>query len=214
MATPTIDGRRARGDASRRAVLAQATQLASIDGLDGVSIGALATASGRSKSSIATLFGDKQQLQLATIDAAADIYRERVIEPARRSPRGLARVTALLRAALDYSEERVFAGGCFFAAVSADLDSKTGPAADAVRAWMRNWHGYFDHHLRLAVDAGELAPDTDPAQLGFEVLALVEAANLRSLLTDDTLPYRRAAHAIRRTLLQAGAAPELLRALE
>ena len=209
-----IDGRRARGDASRRAVLATATQLASVEGLDGLSIGTLASATQRSKSSIATLFGDKQRLQLATIDAAAEVFRTHVVERARREPHGAARVAALLAAMLAYSRDRVFTGGCFFAAVSADLDSKPGPAADAVRTWMRQWYGYVDHQLRLAVQGGELDPATDIEQLGFELVALAEAANLRSLLTDDIRPYARAASAIRDALLRAGAARERLTALE
>lgn len=214
MADTMIDGRRARGDASRRAVLAEATQLASIDGLDGVSIGALATAAGRSKSSIATLFGDKLRLQLATIEAAAEVFTTHVVEPVRRLPHGTERVAVLMRAALDYSRERVFTGGCFFAATLADLDSKAGAAADAVRDWTRTWHGYVEHQLRLAARAGELAGDVDVDQLAFELLAHVAAANSRSLLMNDTRPYEQAAAAMRRALLQAGAAPDRLAALE
>lgn len=214
MSDTAIDGRRARGDASRRAVLAEATQLASIDGLDGVSIGALATATARSKSSIATLFGDKQGLQLATIDAAAEIFTAHVIAPARRLPHGTERVAVLLQAVLDYSRERVFTGGCFFAAALSDLDSKTGAPADAVREWTRTWHGYVEHQLRLAVGAGGLDTDTDVEQLAFELLAHVAAANSRSLLQGDAQPYTQAATAMRRALLHAGATPEHLTALD
>lgn len=204
------DGRRARGDASRRLVLERATQLASVEGLDGVTIGTLAAESGRSKSSIATLFGDKQQLQLATIEAAAEVFQERVVAPSRAHPHGAARVAALLAAMLAYSRERVFAGGCFFAAAAADLDSKPGPAADAVRAWMRRWYAYVERQLRLAIEAGELDAGTDAAQLGFELLALAEAANLRSLLTGGAEPYAHAASAIRSRLAACGAAREAL----
>ncbi len=203
--TTHVDGRRARGDASRRAILDRATQLASIEGLDGVTIGALASASGRGKSSIATLFGDKEHLQLATIDAAAEIFRATVVEPARTRPRGAARVAALLAGVLAYSRERVFAGGCFFMAVSADLDSKPGPVADAVRAWMRDWHSYVEVQLRLAAEAGSISRSADTARLAFELLALTDAANARSLLTGDERPYALAAAGIRERLLAAGA---------
>ncbi len=206
----TLDGRRARGDASRRAILERATQLASVDGLDGVTIGALATATGRGKSSIATLFGDKEHLQLATIEAAADVYRRTVIDPARTLPRGVHRVATLLRAALEYSRSRVFAGGCFFTAVAAELDAKTGAAADAVRTWMRTWNGYVESQLRFAVDARELAPGTDTELLAFELLALVETSNARSVLYRDERPYALAASAIRERLIAAGADPAAL----
>ena len=127
------DRRRVRGDASRRAVLESATDLASTDGLDGLTIGRLAETSGLSKSSIATLFGGKEGLQLATVEAARQVFRESVVDPARGEDRGIRRLAALLRSALDYSRERVFSGGCFFAATAADVDSKPGPVRDAVR---------------------------------------------------------------------------------
>src|SRR5688572_21907003 len=108
MAESEVDGRRVRGDASRRLILEHATDLASVEGLDGLTIGRLAAASGVSKSSIATLFGNKEALQLAAVDAAAAVFREVVVEPARTRPRGIQRVSALLRGALDYSRTRHF----------------------------------------------------------------------------------------------------------
>lgn len=208
--TMTTDGRRARGDASRRAILVTAADLASVEGLDGLTIGTLAHRSGHGKSSIATLFGSKEALQLATVWTAGEVFRTRIVEPARELPRGVERVATLLRGVLDYSRERVFTGGCFFAAVSADLDSKPGAAADSVREWMQIWHGYFESQLRFAVVAGELAADTDVERLAFELLALTDAANTRSLLGDGDRPYRFAADAVRERLLASGADAERL----
>jgi len=208
--TTSTDGRRARGDASRRAILGSAADLASVEGLDGLTIGNLADRSGHVKSSIATLFGSKEALQLATVATAADVFRNSIVEPARQLPRGVLRVATLLRGVLDYSRDRVFTGGCFFAATSADLDSKPGPVADAVREWMRTWHGYIESQLRHAVDAGELSPETDIERLGFELLALTDAANTRSLLGDGDRPYLFAAAAIRERLQASGADPRHL----
>lgn len=199
------DKRRARGDASRRAILRTAADLASIEGLDGVTIGTLATRSGHGKSSIATLFGSKEALQLATVRSAADIFQAAVVEPARELPRGTRRVATLLRRALDYSCDRVFPGGCFFAATAADLDSKSGPVADAVREWMHRWHGYVASQLRFCVDAGELSNSTDVDRLAFELVALVDAANSHSLLGDGDRPYGFAADAMRERLQASGA---------
>jgi len=212
--TTTTDGRRARGDASRRAILGSAADLASVEGLDGLTIGNLADRSGHGKSSIATLFGSKESLQLATVATAAEVFRVRIVEPARELPRGVLRVATLMRGDLDYSRERVFSGGCFFAATSADLDSKPGPVADAVRTWMRTWHGYVESQVRYAVEAGELDPATDPERLAFELLALTDAANTRSLLGDGDRPYALAADAIRERLLASGAAAESLSPLD
>jgi AcrR family transcriptional regulator len=214
MATAAIDGRRARGDASRREILARAADLASVAGLDGLTIGALANDSGHSKSSIATLFGSKESLQLATIATAAEVFRAHIVDPSRELPYGALRVATLLRRTLDYSRERVFTGGCFFAASAADLDSKPGPAGDAVRDWMRTWNGYVEAQLRRAIDAGELDAGTDAERLAFELIAFTDAANARSLLTGDERAYAFAASAIRERLLAAGADPAALTTLD
>jgi len=207
-----LDGRRARGDASRRIVLQSATDLASVDGLDGLTIGRLAEASGSSKSSIATLFQSKEGLQLATVAAAREIFTARIVEPAREYPRGVHRLAALLRNALTYSKDRVFTGGCFFAATAADVDSKPGPVSDAVRAALVDWYGYVEAQLRHAVDAGEV--DADPEVLAFELVALNEEANSRSLLLDDARPYALAAAAMRARLRAAGADESAIALLE
>lgn len=212
-AAPAGDGRRLRGDASRRTVLESATDLASVDGLDGLTIGRLAVASGRGKSSIATLFQSKEGLQLATIAAARVVFTERIVERARTEQRGVRRLSALLRNALDYSRDRVFTGGCFFAATAADVDSKPGPVRDAVRAALVDWYGYIEAQARYAISAAELAEGTDPELLAFELAALNEAANSRSLLLQDARPYELAARAMNERLRSAGAAADLLTGL-
>src|SRR5688572_12108756 len=113
MAQEQRDGRRLRGDESRRVILAHAIDTASVDGLEGLTIGRLADAAGHSKSGVATLFGSKEQLQLATVASAREVFIDTVVAPARaNTDRGLARVCALLEKWLDYSEDRVFSGGC------------------------------------------------------------------------------------------------------
>lgn len=202
------DGRRVRGDASRRIVLESATDLASVDGLDGLTIGRLAEASGSSKSSIATLFRSKEGLQLATVAAARDIFTARIIEPAREEPRGVRRLAVLLRNALIYSRDRVFTGGCFFAATAADVDSKSGPVSDAVRDAMTDWYGYVEAQLRHAAAVGEIEADVEV--LAFELIALNEEANSRSLLLHDERPYALAAAAMRGRLRAVGATESAL----
>lgn len=198
-----LDGRRARGDASRRIVLQSATDLASVEGLDGLTIGRLADASGSSKSSIATLFQSKEGLQLATVAAARQVFEAQIVEPAREQPRGVRRVAALLHNSLIYSKDRVFTGGCFFAATAADVDSKSGPVRDAVRQALTDWYGYIEAQLRHAVAAGEIRADVEV--LAFELIALNEEANSRSLLLADERPYAVAAAAMRDRLRSAGA---------
>lgn len=192
-------------------ILAHAIDAASVDGLDGLTIGRLADAAGHSKSGVATLFGSKEQLQLATVAAARDVFVERVVTPARaRSERGLGRVCALISAWLEYSDERVFRGGCFFAATSVEFDAKPGPVRDAVIAASTAWEDYLSVSIEYAMTAGEL-PDLDDArQLTFEIVSFLEAANTRSLLHASTEPYDRAAKALIARLLSLGADPAIV----
>jgi AcrR family transcriptional regulator len=202
-----IDGRRVRGDRTRRTVLDHAVQEASVRGLDALSFGALAASAPVNKSAIAGLFGSKEKLQLATVERAAEIYSDHVIAPARSAERGLPRVWALVLAWIEYSRGRVFQGGCFFRSVEVEFDMREGAVRDAVVAAQRSWESYVAHQVRTAVDAGELAPDTDPDQVEFEINALLNAANDRSLLLGDDGVYARAREAVRALLVAGGADP-------
>ena len=208
-----IDGRRQRGDASRRVVLASAADLASVEGLDGLSIGRLAAASNVSKSGVATLFGTKERLQLAAVESARLRFVATVLEPARVEPRGIRRIVALLDAWIAYSRDRVFPGGCFFAAAAADFDAKPGPVRDAIAQAYESWNDYVRVSLGYAVNQGALAPDADAAQLAFEFMALLDAANTRSVMTGSNEPYWLARRALVSRLLAAGADAEVLRPL-
>ncbi|WP_350348429.1 TetR/AcrR family transcriptional regulator [Agromyces sp. G08B096] len=206
----STDGRRVRGDASRRAVLAHAVDLASIDGLDQISIGRIASAANVSKSSVATLFGSKEQLQLAAVATAGQRYLETVTEPARVQPHGVRRVVALLDRVVAYSQDRVFPGGCFFSASAADFHAKPGAVRDAIAAQLEGWLAYLAHQMRLAMQQGELPGMTDPdgpEQLAFELQGTFEWMNLMAVIHDDDLPYRRARRAYRDRLLALGADP-------
>lgn len=208
MAQEQRDGRRVRGDESRRVIIAHAIDTASVDGLEGLTIGRLADAAGHSKSGVATLFGSKEQLQLATVAAAREVFVERVIARARAGTgRGLARVCALLRTWLAYSEDRVFRGGCFFAATSVEYDAKPGAVRDAIVAASSEWEDYLTLSIEHARNAGELPLLDDARQLTFELVSFLEAANTRSLRHDSAEPYRRAATAVRSRLVALGADP-------
>src|SRR3954465_14746757 len=109
--------RRSDGERSRTAILHEAARLATVEGLDGLSIGRLADAVGMSKSGLFAHFGSKEELQLATIETAWALFGELVIAPALAAPTGLERLVALTENFLRHVEESVFPGGCFFASV-------------------------------------------------------------------------------------------------
>jgi len=196
MAGTRLDGRIERGNRTRQLVLNRTVDIASVEGLEALSVGRLATELRLSKSGVFALFGSKQELQLATVREAARIYVEQVIRPAAETPAGIARVLRLCELWLDYSQGRVFPGGCFFYEVIAEFDARSGPVHDAVVRAQREWTDHVERTVAEARDLGDLPPDTDAPQLAFELIALMETANAVSVLHDETVAYRRARVAI------------------
>src|SRR4051812_1048654 len=121
-----------KGERTRRAILETASALASQHGLDSLSMGGLADATGMSKSGLFAHFGSKEELQLATVEYAADVFTREVIDPARAAPRGVARLWALCDGFLSYLEREVFPGGCFFGATSSEFKNRPGPVRDRI----------------------------------------------------------------------------------
>lgn len=198
-----VDGRLVRGDRTRRAVLRRAVDIASVDGLEGLSIGLLAKELEISKSGLFAHFGSKEELQLATIRAARRIYATSVVEPAFAVEPGLGRVWALSESWLAYSKRRVFPGGCFFAKASHEYGARRGPVHDFLAEVNREWIQLVEQTITEAVDRGELAGD--PVQLAFELNAFYDSANMASLLRDgDGRVYAQARQSIR-TRLEAAA---------
>lgn len=197
--------RRAPGERSRRLILGQAARLATVEGLEGLSIGRLAEATGMPKSSVYVLFGSKEELQLATIDAARSSFLEEVVTPALRAvPPGRERLEMLCERFLGYVQRRVFPGGCFFVATAAELGARRGRVHDRVAAYQREWRDLLE---RTAREAGELADGADPAQLAFELSAILAGANIVAVLHDDDSAIDRARRAVTARLAPALSGP-------
>lgn len=182
---PTEDGRRQRGDRTRRTVAQQAAALASIDGLSGVTLAQVADALGVSKSSVQAAYATKEQLQLAAIEAATETFMTEVIAPALEQPEGLARLRALADSWLQYVERLVFPGGCFMVATLSEYDSRPGPVRDAIREARGAWLKLLESQAQVAVRAGEIPGDPSPALVAFEVDALLSMANVQRNIEDD-----------------------------
>ena len=205
MSGTTTVGRRRRADGERRrmSILSAAARLATVEGIDGLSIGRLAEEIGMSKSGLYAHFGSKQELQLATIDTTRGIFIEVVSRPALAAPRGVERLRALCRRFLDHVDQQVFPGGCFFAAVAAEVAARPGEVRDRIAREQLDWIGMLERLVTEAQELGELTPETDPAQLAFELNALVVAANTAFVLHADPAGLERAERAVDRVISAA-----------
>ena len=195
--------RRSDGERSRQAILYEAAQLATVEGLAGLSIGRLADAVGMSKSGLFAHFGSKEELQLATIETASAIFTADVMEPALAEPTGIGRLRALSERFLGHVERKVFPGGCFFASVAMEMDTHPGPVRDKAFELVNDWTAAIVERPRAAQEEGAIDPAEDAEQLAFEVDSFLLLANAAFVISDDSTPLDRARRAIDRRLGEA-----------
>jgi AcrR family transcriptional regulator len=193
------------GRETREQILRAAMDTASVKGLSGLSIGDLATRLGMTKSGLFRHFGAKEQLQLATADAALDVFQEEVVAPAMAASPGMDRLRALMHSWVGYLERDVFPGGCFFAAASADVDSQPGPVRDRIAGIGHAAIDAIAAEVEAAQHLGQLRADVDARQLAFELHAYSLETNWARLLLDDDRAGDRARTAIDAALGRAAA---------
>lgn len=194
--------RRQRSDGirSREAILRQAARLATLEGLEGLSIGRLADSVGMSKSGLFAHFRSKEELQLAAIETADTIFQAEVVDPALRTPPGIGRLRALCEAFLAHLERGVFPGGCFFASVAAEIDTHPGPVRDRAMTTVASWFGQLETAVAESQAENALDPAADAAQIAFELNAYLLLANANYVATGDPAALDRARRAIDRLL--------------
>jgi AcrR family transcriptional regulator len=191
---------------SRQAILREAARLATLEGLEGLSIARLADAVGMSKSGLYAHFGSKQELQLATIELAKDVFFEQVVEPAK-GVAGLERLRRLASGFLDYVERDVYPGGCFFASVAGELDALSMPVRNRAIDAIEGWVAMLEDAVRQAQADGVIDADEEPEQLAFEIQAYLALANTRYVIRRGPSPMARARKAMAARLAAAGAPP-------
>jgi AcrR family transcriptional regulator len=182
-----------KGAQTRTAILDRAVDLASAEGLEGLTIGRLATELRLSKSGLFAHFGSKQELQLATIAAAAERFGAEVIEPAMDAPEGAARLRAIAERYL--ARRDLYAGGCFWGATSAEYDDRPGPVRDAIAAAIESWLGELQRQA-------EIAGVQRPERFAFELYAVMMGANSRYRLSGDRRVFEYAREALERLLAE------------
>ncbi|HET7873096.1 MAG TPA: TetR/AcrR family transcriptional regulator [Terriglobales bacterium] len=184
--------RRPKGERTRESILRVAVDLASVEGLEGLTIGRLADELKMSKSGLFAHFGSKEDLQLATVEMARQIFVDRIIRPALAQPEGLPRLLALCQGWLDHVRGHVFKGGCFFTAASFEFDSRSGPVRDAIATAMRNWLDILTRAIQGAQKARHIKASVDARELAFEVYSLAMGANWALQLLDDKQAMEKA----------------------
>jgi AcrR family transcriptional regulator len=197
-----LDQRKQRADGkhTREAIVREAVSLATLDGLEGLSIGNLAHALDMSKSGIYAHFGSKQDLQLATVEEAARIFQAEVIEPALAAAPGVDQVIALCDAFFDHLERRTFPGGCFFAGAVLEMGARPGPVKEQIAAFQSGLSMLIRQFLVTALERHQLPADEDPDALTFELNGVILAANANFVLRQDSSALDMARNVVRRRL--------------
>ena len=195
---------RADGERSRQRILQAAAELATVEGLNGLSIGRLADHVGMSKSGLYAHFRSKEELLLATVDTADAILSEQVIVPGLEAPEGRQRLVALCDAFLSHVERRVFPGGCFFASAAAELSMQPGRVREQIAESYREWTALLEGQAEKARELGELPNEVDVPQLVFELNGMLIGANVFFLLYDDLRELERARRGVRERLAHPG----------
>jgi AcrR family transcriptional regulator len=159
-----------KGAATRDAIIDRAYGIACAAGLEGLSIGPLAQAVGMSKSGVFAHFGSREELQMAVLDEAGERFVAFVLRPALKQPRGLARLRAILEAWYDWVRQSE--GSCLLLSAASEYDDRPGPLRDRLVQHERRWREEIARAVALSIGTGELAADTDPDQMAFELYSL------------------------------------------
>ena len=177
-----------------------AASLATVDGLEGLSIGNLAAAIGISKSGLYAHFGSKQELQLATVQEAGRIFADEVVQPALTAPAGVAQLAAVCEAFFEHLRRRTFPGGCFFAGAALEMGTRPGPVKEAVAAFQAGLVDLLRGFAVTAIEQHELPATEDPDGLAFELNGIILAADANFVLHDDPAVLDLARHVVHRRL--------------
>jgi len=178
-------GQQARREPGRDAILHAAAMLAAADGLERLSVGSLAAALGMSKSRLSAQFGSKQQLQLATVQEAARIFAEEVVQPALAAAPGLGQLTAVCEAFFAHVERRTSPGGCFMAGAALELGNRPGPLREVIDEFQARFGTLLRGFAATAVHRNELPAGENPDRLAFELNGIMLAADTNFVLHDD-----------------------------
>jgi AcrR family transcriptional regulator len=185
---------------SRASTVEAAVDLASVEGLEGISIGRLAERLGMSKSGLIGRFGDKERMQRAVLESAIERFTDAVWHPAQDVEPGLPGLEAIVDAWIGHLRDDVFPGGCFVTTASVEYDARPGALHDDVAAAVGRWLGVLEAEARVARDAGDLPADREPADIAFELHSLASGGSVAARIVGDAGGLDRTRAAMRRAL--------------
>jgi AcrR family transcriptional regulator len=196
-----------KGERTRATILEAGFRIVSQAGLEGLTIGTLAEATGMSKSGLFAHFGSREDLLLAVLGRGQEEFIKVVVNPALARPRGLPRLRALFTHWIDWTESADLPGGCPMIGGASEFDDKPGPVRDALAAGQRAWIDTLNRALRQAIEQGQLRSDADPEQLSFEMFGMALVVHHHRRLLGYDKARNRALAALERLLERHAAAP-------
>ncbi|MEL1264694.1 TetR/AcrR family transcriptional regulator [Pseudoxanthomonas putridarboris] len=191
-----------KGNATREMIVARAYAIACRHGLEGLSIGELASAAGMSKSGVFAHFGSREDLQLTVLDWTAKRFADAVILSAIAQPRGLPRLRAIMEGWFQWIQDNP--DGCVMLGASNEYDARPGPMRDRIVAWLQQWRQQLVKAIGMCVESGELAAGTDPTLMAFELFALADGLH-NARLYDPEQAQAMGRRALDRLLASYGA---------
>jgi AcrR family transcriptional regulator len=188
-----------KGDETRTAILDEATELASLVGLGGLTIGTLAAATKLSKSGLYAHFASKEALQVQVLEHARGRFTDIVIRPTLAAPRGEPRLREFFERWLRWQSE-AFGGGCIFVDAASEFDDQEGPVRDELVRTERDKLESVTLIVGTAVTEGHFRADVDPEQFAYELEGIILAHHHARRLMRDAGAEARARRAFERLL--------------
>jgi AcrR family transcriptional regulator len=180
-----------KGQQTKAAIVDVALGLATHIGLEGLSIGALAEATGMSKSGVFAHFGSREELQISVVREYHARFQAAVFEPAMREPRGLPRLRALFGLWMKQTSTELDSG-CLHISGAVEFDDRPGPVRDALQESVRDWQGAVRRAVAQAIEAGHLGASTNAEQTSFEIHGLILALHFEARFLNSPGAIERA----------------------
>lgn len=157
-------------------------------GLEHLSIGGLAAATGMSKSGVFAHFGSREEMQLAVIHEYHQQFAQAVFFPALQAPRGLPRLRTLFANWIQRTCAELDSG-CIYISGAVEFNRCESAVRDALAASVQTWHTALHRTIEQCKTCGHLPAQADARQMLFELHGLILALHYETrFLRTPALP--------------------------